>query len=387
MPFASYAGLALAAALLPVAAHGQAATPVATPAPSLAVLKDEIRAGQFSNVHSVLIDVHGKQVAEWYFSGDDARRGVDQGVVAFDANTLHDIRSSTKSIVSLLFGIALKDGAIKSLDTPIFDYFPEYKDLQTPQTVRITLRDLLRMSSGLHWDEYSFPYTDPRNSENAMDAAPDRIRYLLSLASDTAPGTRFRYSGGDVALIGAVIARATKMPLDDFARIKLFAPLGIGHFEWTKDDHGVPIAASGLRMRPADMMAMGELVRNHGRYRGRQIVARDWIDAATSRQIGIDTGSPCGAEGTDRPAGLGYLQYGYFWWGGPGCADRQEDLWFGAMGNGGQRITVDPARDAVIVTTAGLYDSPEQGKVNVLVQAIERTLPLSPGAAKRPEGQ
>lgn len=84
------------------------------------------------------------------------------------------------------------------------------------------------MTSGLHWDEWSYPYTDIRNSEIAMDRSPDRYRYILSQPIDSAPGTQWRYSGGDAALVAAVITRSTKVPIDIYAGKKLFAPLGIG---------------------------------------------------------------------------------------------------------------------------------------------------------------
>jgi len=83
------------------------------------------------------------------------------------------VRSVTKSVISLLFGIAMADHAIVSLDSPVLDYFPEYKDLQTSERRKIRLRDLLPMTSGLHWDEWSNLYGDIRNSETAMDLAAD----------------------------------------------------------------------------------------------------------------------------------------------------------------------------------------------------------------------
>lgn len=373
------AGFAVAAAISSMNAH--AATVI--DAQALAQLKNEIETGQIPNVHSVLVEVHGRRIVDWYFKGNDSTRdGTSFGTVSFDADTLHDVRSVSKSIVSLLFGIALHEGAIKSIDTPVLDYFPEYPDLQTPERRKIRLRDVLRMSSGFHWDEYSVSYADPRNSETAMDAAPDRLRHVLSLPIDAPPGERFRYSGGDVALIGAVIARATGMPLDEYLRIKLFAPLGITKFVWLKDVHGVPYAASGLRMRPEDMMKIGEMMLHHGVYQDHQIVPRDWADAATSREIAVDTGSPCTAESKDHPSGLGFLHYGYFWWGGPGCSEQKRGAWFGAIGNGGERITVIPARDAVIVITAGLYNDPRQGQVIGVTARIEAALTPSPNDAE-----
>jgi CubicO group peptidase (beta-lactamase class C family) len=98
------------------------------------------------------------------------------GTIKFDLETLHDVRSVTKSIISLLFGIAMADHAIVSLDSPVLDYFPEYKDLQTSERRKIRLRDLLPMTSGLHGNEWSNLYGDIRNSETAMDLAADRCR-------------------------------------------------------------------------------------------------------------------------------------------------------------------------------------------------------------------
>jgi len=170
------------------------------------------------------------------------------GTVKFDSETLHDVRSVTKSIISLLFGIAMADHAIVSLDSPVLDYFPEYKDLQTSERRKIRLRDLLPMTSGLHWDEWSNLYGDIRNSETAMDLAADRYWYILSRPIDSQPGTQWRYSGGDAALIAAEMARSTKVSIDEYAAKKLFAPLGITKFVWLKDRQGIPVAASGLRM-------------------------------------------------------------------------------------------------------------------------------------------
>jgi CubicO group peptidase (beta-lactamase class C family) len=373
----------LTACLTSMVACAHVGPGAATP-PALLQLKSNIESGQIPNVHSVLIRQHGKMIAEWYFAGPDARRdGADLGTVHFAPETLHDIRSSSKSIVSLLFAIALAEGSIHSIDDAALDYFPELADLATPDKRKITLRNLLTMSSGFHWDEYSYPYTDPRNSETAMDAAADRYRYLFSLPLDVEPGTRFRYSGGDVALIAAVISHATKMPIDDYLRRKLLAPLGITTFEWVKDSHGIPVAASGLRLRSPDMMKIGILMAQGGQYEGRQVVPRPWIDAATTRQMAVDTGSPCDPESTDHPSGMGFLQYGYFWWVGPGCAAQGRSPWFSAIGNGGERITVIPSLELVIVTTAGLYDDPRQAAVNQLVQSIERAL-SPPSANARP---
>jgi CubicO group peptidase (beta-lactamase class C family) len=200
------------------------------------------------------------------------------------------------------------------------------------------------MTSGLRWNESGISYADPRNSETAMDAAADRYRHVLSRPIDAAPGTRWNYSSGDVAVIAAVIARATRTPIEIFAYEKLFRPLGIGEWDWLKDDKGVPIAASGLRLTPHDMAKLGQLVLARGQWRGEQVVPAAWIDTATSDH----------ATTSGLPADGCALSYGYFFWLGPRC----EPGFIAAMGLGGQRIYVSRAHDAVIVITAGLYNGP-----------------------------
>jgi len=188
-------------------------------------------------------------------------------------------------------------------------------------------------------------YADPRNSEIAMDAAPDRYRYILSRPVDAPPGTRFTYSGGDVALLGEVIARATGEPLADYARRRLFAPLGIDRFEWLKDAKGIPIAASGLRLRPRDMAAIGQMMLENGRWRGRQIVPATWIREVIAQHAQVQPNAQCGTE------------YGYLWWLTAICLGQDRKPLFFASGNGGQDIWVAPSEHLVVVTTAGMYNT------------------------------
>ena len=314
-------------------------------------LQKRLRAGEIPNLHSVVIIRHDQMVADWYFEGTDKQWGTPL-TIKFGPEILHDVRSVTKSIVSLLAGIAVADHAIESLDSPVLDYFPECKDLQTPERRKIRLRDLLSMTSGFHWDERSYPYTDIRNGEVAMNAAPDRYRYILSQPIDSPPGTEWRYSGGDVALIAAVIERSTKTPIDIYAGNKLFRPLGITEFAWMKDNNGIPIAASGLRMLPRDMAKIGLLVLHNGQDpSGHQIVPESWIHESTSPHITAYKENGC------------TIGYGYFWWLQTGC----KIPWYSAQGNGGQHIRVVPSLDMVIVTTAGLYDKRASNRVTEML--------------------
>ncbi len=330
---------------------------------ALSSLEQRIRSGEIANVHSVIVVQNGKTLAEWYFEGRDERRGDAIGVVKFGPETIHDVRSVTKSVVSILFGVAQAKGAVKDIDAPALDYFPEYQDLWTVDRRKITLRHLLSMTSGLHWDEATYPYTDRRNSETAMDYAPDRLRYVLEQPIDSAPGTEFRYSGGDVALIGAVIARATHMPLDEFAKRALFGPLGITRVEWLKDNKGVPYAASGLRLVPRDMVKIGQLMLHNGKDSGRQIVPEAWAKVSTMPHALVENDGGCG------------YHYGYFWWLVPRCETSKDPGWFSAIGNGGQRIFVVPERDLVIVVTAGLYNDSRQRLIRLITQGVMGAIP------------
>ncbi|WP_394830190.1 beta-lactamase family protein [Pendulispora rubella] len=321
----------------------------AAPSP-LSSLEQRTRAGEFPNVHSVLVMQHGQTLAEWYFTGNDEERGRPLGTVNFNATTLHDVRSVSKSVVSLLFGIAVSEGAIKSLDAPVLDYFPEYTDLRTADRMKIRVRDVLSMTSGLAWDEDTLPYTDPRNSEIAMDLAPDRYRYVLEQAIVTPPGEQFRYSGGDVAVAAEILKRATKTPMEVYAQQKLWEPLGVTQQVWLKDDRGVPYAASGLRLTPRDMAKIGQMMLNGGRWNDHQVVPAAWATDAVATHAQVEADPKCGQR------------YGYFWWLSPGCTVTPTTPWFLASGNGGQRIWVIPSRDLVVVMTAGNYNVPGHGK-------------------------
>ena len=322
-------------------------------------LEQRIRKGEIEGVHGVIVVKGGKTLAEMYFEGRDEARGRPLGVVKFGPDTLHDVRSVTKSIVGLLVGVAVREGAIKDLDAPAISYFPEYPDLNTPERRRVTLRHLLTMTSGLHWDEDTYTYADPRNSEIAMDLAKDPYRYVLSQPFDTAPGTKWKYSGGDVAVMAAILARATKTPLDAYAEAKLFRPMGIAKVAWHKDPKGVPYAASGLRMTPRDMAKVGQMMLANGRWNGRQVVPARWVRDATTPHAAVAPDPKCGTR------------YGYFWWLFQGCQVTPAEPWAAGVGNGGQRIMVVRGRELVVVITAGNYNSPKQGPTtNAVVGAV-----------------
>jgi CubicO group peptidase (beta-lactamase class C family) len=297
------------------------------------------------NIHALLVVRQGKLVFEQYYPGDDERGGRPVGQIPYDQTMLHDLRSVSKTVTALLVGIALSQQKLASLDQPIFDFFPAYADLRTPEKARITLRHLLTMSTGLDWDETRTPYTDPNNSAVRMSRAVDPYRYVLSEPVVTPPGAKYNYSSGSTELLGAILHTATGQRLDVFARTVLFEPLGIVDFEWTHNADGNAAASWGLRLRPRDMAKLGQLVLAHGLWQGRQIVPRDYLDEATAPQI----------------QGAGAFFYGYQMWVGRSLVHKREIAWAAGFGLGGQRVFVIPSLDLVVVITAGLYTSPLQG--------------------------
>jgi CubicO group peptidase (beta-lactamase class C family) len=291
------------------------------------------------NMHAVIVIRGGRLVLERYFDGADDARGRPLGVVAFKADTLHDLRSVSKSIVGLLYGIALKAGKVPPPEQPLMQSFPEYADLAADAgRQRWTLHHVLSMTMGTDWDELSIPYTNPANSEIAMDRAPDRYRYVLERPVVMEPGKRWTYCGGATALLGRIIAKGTRKPLHDYAREVLFDPLGMAPTDWYTGRDGELIAASGLRMLPRDLARIGQLMLRGGVWDGRGVVPAEWIARCTTSVVPID-------ETRD---------YGYQWYVG-----RRERFW-NASGNGGQRLYVVPERDLVVVTTSGNYDTPDQ---------------------------
>ena len=328
-------------------------------------MTDAIRANKDLNIHAVLIEHDRRLVYEEYFSGPDERWGESLGVVTFNRDTLHDLRSMTKSVVGALVGIAHSEGAIPSLDAPLLDYFPEYKDLLVPERRAITLRHALSMSAGLEWNE-NVPYNDPKNDEIAMDRSPDAHRYVLSRRIVAPPGTVWEYSGGTTQLLGAIVQRATKQPLADYARVKIFEPLGITAHEWL-GPRGVPAAASGLRLRPRDIAKFGSLYLHDGQWNGKQVIPKDWVYESTRRRLTFPGRNDRG--------------YAYQWWHAcyPTPSGPVETPT--AVGNGVQRVFVMRSKRIVMTFLAGRYNDFSLNPADrMLTEFVLPALPASPAS-------
>ena len=222
-----------------------------------------IRNGTYPNIHSLHIVRNNKLVYENYWPGKDESWGDDLGIRIHGQDSLHDIRSISKSVVSACVGIAIQQGKIKSIDQEVFDFFPEYKKLDTGLISSLTIKHLLTMSSGLVWNE-EVPYDNPQNSEIRMIRSSNPVEYVLSQPLEFQPGVSWKYNGGTTQLLAAIIEKATGKKVDQFAKEYLFQPLDIKQFEWAKyPDTDQPAAASGLRLRPRDLVKFGLLYSNN----------------------------------------------------------------------------------------------------------------------------
>jgi CubicO group peptidase (beta-lactamase class C family) len=302
-------------------------------------------------LHGVVVVRHGRLVLERYFEDEDNARGNQLGRVAFTADILHDMRSVSKGMVGLLYGIALEQGRVPPPEAPLFSAFPEYADLATGGREKLTIHHVLTMTLGTEWDESSLPYSNPANSEIAMDLAPDRYRYILERPVVREPGKRWTYCGGATALLGGIIAKGTGKPLHAFAREALLDPLRIGPTEWLSDGKGEPYTASGLRMTPRDLARVGIMMAGGGVAAGKQVVPAQWLARCTRPIVSVDE----------------LRRYGYQWYmvdiayGEPlGWAVRHLERMWMALGEGGKRLFVLPELQLVIAITAGNYGADDQ---------------------------
>ena len=303
-------------------------------------LIQRLRDNRIPQIHSLLIVRQGYLAVEEYFN-------------ASRANDVHTLQSVTKSVTSLLLGIAVGQGAVADVGRSVISFFPEYPDLLNLDSRKqaMTLRDVLTMRTGLDWSED--PYEgSPLQQLNATRS--EWIRFFLDWRMREQPGTRFEYNSGGVIVLGGVIYNTTGLVADEFARRNLFDPIGVGPAAWfTGGPHGLPHMGGGLNLRAVDMARLGYLVLRGGHWGDRQVVPADWLQASLTPQV-------------LRPRNFaGYpTDYGYLWWllplDGQGATGDPAATIYTAAGAQGQWIFVIPRYDVVVVVTAGAaeFDRP-----------------------------
>jgi CubicO group peptidase (beta-lactamase class C family) len=300
--------------------------------PTLDVAVEEHLATQdiFEDVRAVLVSQDGELVLEDY-------RGTD-------ATAYWDAQSVTKSVVSTLIGIAIDEGRIDGVEARLGQLLPDYAPQMDPAVADVTLEDVLTMRAGFAGSVYD-PPTD-------FIGTPDWIAAILAEARPSA-AREFAYSNDGAHLLSAVLEEATDMPVLEYARSRLFDPLGIdtrpvaqplavprnvdaylgADFAWAVDPQGLNTGWGGLKLRPDDMLKLGLLHLRGGEWQGRQIVSPTWVQQATRAHVE--------ASG----AGEGY---GYMWWVG----EADDAAAYRAWGYGGQLIEVVPDQDLVVAVNA-----------------------------------
>jgi CubicO group peptidase (beta-lactamase class C family) len=267
-------------------------------------------------IYSILIIKNGYIVKEWY-------------QIQYDKDYLFRVYSVSKSVTSILIGIALDKGYINSLDEFVLDYFPDYDVANpSPQKDAMTIWHLLTMTTGLYWPEY-YPYEDSRNPYNTWKASEDHVGFVLNRTMVASPGTTFNYNTGASHLLSAIIQRASNMSTVDFANQYLFGPLSIAETLWLEDPQGVAGGGDSLFLRSRDMAKIGYLFLKEGNWEGNQIISEIWVRTSTTAFVNLG----------------GELNYGYQWW-----IDADEDL-YRALGYGGQQINVFHTQNLIVVFT------------------------------------
>lgn len=285
----------------------------------------------FKNVESFIVYSDGEIRFEKYYHGTQK-------------DSLHHIQSQTKSIVSLLLGIAIDKGFVPGVDEYVNKYFPEYFSAGESLKSKIKIKDLLTMSSGFSWAEM-IPLDDPNNDVINMYNSNDYLRYALSKPAMNRSTGLFNYNSGHPMIIAGIIEKTAKMPLDKFAEEYLFKPLDISRYRWIKDSTGFCHAGGGLYLKPSDVLKIGMMVLNGGKWEERQIVSENWINRATQPYLAT---------------GFDISSYGYFWWiRDMVLGDGSTASVISAEGAGGQKLYIFPRYKLVIAFTERNYDTPQ----------------------------
>jgi CubicO group peptidase (beta-lactamase class C family) len=273
----------------------------------------------FQAVTSLLVVRHGYLVYERYYLGNNK-------------NDYTHVFSVTKSVISALTGIALREKLITGLDQKISDVYPEYFKNTDPKKKEITIKNLLTMTGGLEPVD---------NNYGAWFHSGDWFEYVINRPLTSNPGEKFTYNTGLTHVLGGVIAGSAKMSIKKFADRYLFSHLGITNYRWDTDPKGNYGGGHLLYLTPRDMAKFGYLYLKGGKWGEKQVVPEEWVKESTRVQADPGDGR----------------KYGYLWW----LENKRDKVhnkqfsMFSAIGYGGQYITVIPELDLVVVITCDAY--------------------------------
>ena len=266
----------------------------------------------------------------------------------YQGTDLHTMQSVTKTVTSMVFGVAITRGDFKaSLDTPVLHYFDVAKVKHVDDRKRhLTIENLLTMTSGMNSDEIDYPADSdaPVNDYVHMEASDDWVQYAIDEPLIEEPGKNFVYDSAGVELLARVFQKETGQDIDAYAEKYLFGPLGMRHY-WKRDYAGAIDTEGGLYLNDEDLAKLGLLYLHHGVWEGKQIVSADWVQRSVAPHV------PMPYTVQD-----GRMYYGYTWWLFPVGAGYG---WL-ADGLGGQFLMVFPQQDLIVVFTGwNLVNEPD----------------------------
>jgi CubicO group peptidase (beta-lactamase class C family) len=318
-------------------------------------LDADIAAGKYGNVDSMLVIRHGRLAFDRSYRHDYDRIYGEEARTPGPLNAhdpsgpynyfnpwwhpfyhrgdLHTMQSVTKTVTSVVIGIATAHNEFPPLDTPILKFFDVSKVANLDDRKRrLTIRHLLTMTAGFDWNE-DLPYADPNNGSSVMEASFDWVQFAIDRPMATEPGTVFRYNSGATQILSHIFRNATGHDIEEYADRHLFAPLGIDRYYWKRTPTGLVDTEGGLYLRSHDLAKIAYLFLKEGMWSGTAIVPPEWVKSSLAPAIDVGDG----------------VKYGFKWWLYPyGKSGR---LAFGGSGFGGQRPIVVPELDLVMVFT------------------------------------
>ena len=324
---------------------------------ALAALDAEIAAGKYGNMDGLTIIRHGKLIFDKRYPhdydkiyGEDAKK--QSPLNAHDPSghynyysswwhpwyqrgELHSLQSVSKTITSIIVGVARTRGDFPDIDTPVMKFFDPSKVANVDDRKRrMTIRHLLTMSAGLDWNE-GLPYSDPKNTGSQMEVASDWVEYTINRPMAHEPGEKFAYNSGATQILAHVFRVATGIDIEEYAVRHLFTPLGIKQFYWKRSPSGLVDAEGGIYLRPRDVAKLWYMFLKGGKWDGKQIVSPEWVKDSLTPHMDLGPNA----------------KYGLKWWLYPYGPDKKYLAWSG-NGFGGQFPIVLPEYDIVAVYTA-----------------------------------